>query len=156
MSEYILSSGTASDTTIGNGGYTEIDAGGTAANTLIQGGGVLNVASGGTASGAIEFAGSGGTLDMAVSALPNAVVRGFAPGDVIDFTTIANGSAKLLLNNVLEISNGATTATLQLDPSQPCRPHGLGAGIRIGHVCDIGATYAHSAPHDAHEQYTDP
>jgi autotransporter passenger strand-loop-strand repeat protein len=118
MSAYILSSGTASDTTIGNGGYTELDAGGTAANTLIQGGGVLNVASGGTASGAIEFAGSGGTLDMAVSALPNAVVRGFSPGDVIDFTTIANGSAKLLLNNVLEISNGVTTATLQLDPSQ--------------------------------------
>ncbi len=120
QSEFILSDATVSGTKISNHGYSEVDAGGAAQDTIIQGGGTLVVAAGGKATGGVTFSGSGGTLTLKVPSLPDAVVSGFGAGETIDFATITSGvgSASIVGGNTLEVSNGATTETLRLDPGQ--------------------------------------
>src|SRR5580704_18828848 len=53
------------------------------------------------------------------AATPHNLINGFLPGDVIDLQGIGTAtSATLGANNVLTISGGASTVTLNLDPAQ--------------------------------------
>jgi autotransporter passenger strand-loop-strand repeat protein len=117
--QYVASGAIASTTTI-RGGIEYIDGGAVATDTLISGG-ILWLASGGTASGAIDFAGSGGTLQIDGTSMPANTVSGFVAGDMFDLAGVAyssTGSADLLAGNMLQISEGAQTYDLQLDPHQ--------------------------------------
>ncbi len=68
-------------------------------------------------SGGIDFAGSGGLLQISGSAMPSAVISGFVPGDTIDLANISGGSAgtaNLKSANVLQITEGGLTYDLNL------------------------------------------
>ncbi len=120
MSDYVLSGGVASGTTIDNHALSEVDSGGTATDTVIEGGGTLAVAADGMALGTVDFTNPGGVLEIADHAHVGATVNGFAPGDTIDFGAITRGTGTvaLLADNVLQVTNGTTTAAVQLDPHQ--------------------------------------
>jgi hypothetical protein len=68
-------------------------------------GGAFAVFNGAIVGGAITFAGSGGTLQIGGTALPN-TIYGFAPGHTIDLIAIAfvGGSVTLGTGNVLWVA----------------------------------------------------
>ena len=143
---FVSSGGTATATAIGAGGDLLVFSGGSA-GVAVAGGGVAQVAGGtvvldasGAPSGAVvEFGStyrfnstfrypSGGTLEITGSAMPAAIISGFDSsgpswGDVIDLRGLgfaSGGSAGLGSGNVLTISVGGHSATLDLDPAQSC------------------------------------
>jgi autotransporter passenger strand-loop-strand repeat protein len=143
--------GTAIDTTIFGGGIAEAITSGTFVNPTISAGinsgGVLALYSGSVVRGAITFGptgsvDSGGTLMIFGSAMPNAMISGFAPGDgfvtgdtvVLPDVPLVGGARSTVAgksfvsyggctlfettNNVLQICEGGHTYELQFDPFQ--------------------------------------
>ena len=121
----IQSGGIASNTTVGTGGTEIVQSGGIASNTVISGG-VLDVQYGGTLSGTLTFTGAG-TLQIDGTAMPTVTIAGFvSPDQTIDLTGLsysASGSAVLTANNVLNVTEGSQTVSLQLDPAQNYAGH---------------------------------
>lgn len=67
--------------------------------------------------GSIDFAGAGGTLAIGGATLTN-TISGFDPGDAIDLTSFGGATgATLGANNLLTVTNGGATFTVQFDPS---------------------------------------
>jgi autotransporter passenger strand-loop-strand repeat protein len=119
MSNYVYAGGSESGTVIGNGASSLVDGDGTATDTTIAGGGLLFIGATAIVSGAITFAGSGGTLNSEQDTLSGVVISGFAPGDTIGLALPGTDpTATLTAGNVLEVANGSSSATLQLDPRQ--------------------------------------
>src|SRR5439155_8247070 len=120
--ETVSSGGVASAGTISGGGTETVALGGTTINPVISGSGaVLNLLGGAIVSGGIGFAGSGGQLQIAGSAMPSSTISGFIPGDTFDLKSIpfeSAGSINLTAGNVLQITEGGTTYNLHLDPTQ--------------------------------------
>jgi len=74
-----------------------------------------------TADETIDFTGAGGTLELDDTPGMKGTISGFASGDRIVLSDIAddpNGSADLVANNVLDVTENGVTHTLQLDPTQ--------------------------------------
>src|SRR5439155_1275396 len=72
-------------------------------------------------SSAVRFTGSGGQLEIFGSSMPRATISGFVSGDTIDLASDpfgSTGSATLTSGNVLQVTGGATTYSLNLDPGQ--------------------------------------
>jgi autotransporter passenger strand-loop-strand repeat protein len=111
--------GTASGATIYTGSQV-VESGGIASTTTISGG-TMELTIGGATSGAITFAGAGGSLQIDGTSMPGNTISGFLPGDTFDLAGVAfdsGGSADLLAGNVLQITEGGLQYDLQLDPSQ--------------------------------------
>ena len=106
-SEYVFSGGTAYGTTVSNGGYEYITSGGVESGGKIASG-VLEIANGGGVSGGVTFTGSGGELMIDSTAMPTAVISGFAPGDSIKLAAVAYDSAT---DSVGVLSAGVVTVT---------------------------------------------
>jgi autotransporter passenger strand-loop-strand repeat protein len=87
--EYVYSGGTAVSATVSSGGFEIVSSGGTAIGPLLSGGTVA-LESGGVVSGGVNFAGSGGTLEIFGTAISTAVISGFVSGNVIDFVNQPN------------------------------------------------------------------
>jgi autotransporter passenger strand-loop-strand repeat protein len=124
--ETVASGGTDFGATVGSGGSELVMAGGTASDAVI-GGGTLEIADGGTLAGAVDFAGSG-TLQIDGAAMPAATISGFGVGQTIDLAGVAYdgaGSATLAAGNVLQVSEGGQTYSLDLDPTQNYAGHGF-------------------------------
>jgi autotransporter passenger strand-loop-strand repeat protein len=124
--EIVASGGTDFGATVGSGGSELVMAGGTAADAVIAGG-TLEIADGGTLAGAVDFAASG-TLQIDGAAMPAATVSGFGVGQTIDLAGVAYdgaGSATLAAGNVLQVSEGGQTYSLDLDPTQNYAGHGF-------------------------------
>ena len=119
--EVVSSGGIASGTIIGSGGFELILSGGTSIDATISGG-LLRLQPGASVAGGISFVGSGGIYEIDGSAVPANTVFGFAPGDVIDFATVAGGAADTVTlgpNNLLTILDQSSHAySLHLDPVQ--------------------------------------
>ncbi len=102
--------------------YWDLLSGATIVSPTISGlGAVLNLLSGAIVSGGISFAGSGGQLRIAGSAMPSSTITGFVSGDTVDLTSIAfdsAGTAILGSGNVLHITESGTIYNLNLDPAQ--------------------------------------
>ena len=119
----VAAGGTATGTTVETGGELVATAGSTITDSVIDYGGVLDLATGAAASGTINFGPPlgdpvGGTLEIDGTTELNATITGFAEGDTIDLTAIPydpNGSANLVANNVLDVTENGTTYTLQFD-----------------------------------------
>ncbi len=137
----VFVSGTASGTTVYNGGLQQVASGSTAISTTVFGGtelveaggtavapvidgGTVELAVGSVVSGAISFGTGAGTLRIDDTTMPGNVISGFAPGDTIDLagvTSSGGGSAVLTAGNVLVVSEGGNSYDLQLDPSRKLR-----------------------------------
>jgi hypothetical protein len=114
--------GLARGAVIEGGGSASIYGGGRIAAPVIDGG-TVDLERGFRLGGAIDFAGSGGSLVIAGQRLPSPahVVSGFAPGDTIDLAGVfftSGGSAALAAGNELQINEGGQTYTLFFDPKQ--------------------------------------
>ena len=113
----IQSGGIANDVTIDTGGMEIVQSGGVASNTVISGG-VLDVQYGGTLSGTLTFTGAG-TLQIDSTSMPAVTIYGFVnPSQTIDLTGLSysgSGSAVLTGNNVLNVTEGTQTFSLQLE-----------------------------------------
>ena len=112
--------GTASGTLIGSGGEEEVQFGGTAFAPTVSGG-VFDLGDGAVVSGAINFAGIGGTLQIDTTSMPTNVISGFAVGDIVDLTQVtfsAGGSAVLTSGHQLQVTIGGSSYDLQFDPAQ--------------------------------------
>jgi len=111
--------GTAIGTTVNSGGFQDVFA--TAVNPTINGGQV-NLQAGAVVSGAITFApDSEGTLQIAGTGMPTAVISGFAPGDTIDLSGVSfasGGAIGSTSGNLLQVVENGNTYDLQLDPLQ--------------------------------------
>ena len=120
----VQAGGIASGTTI-NSGTLIVQAGGVASNTVISGG-TIDVQSGGTLSGTVTFDGAG-TLQIDGTTMPTATIDGFVnTNQTIDLTGLGyatGGSAVLTSNNVLQVSEGNQTVSLNLDPTQNYTGH---------------------------------
>ena len=120
----VQAGGVATGTTI-NSGTLIVESGGVASNTVISGG-TLDVQSGGTLSGAVTFDGAG-TLQIDGTTMPTTTISGFVnTSQTIDLTALSyssGGSATLTSNNVLDVTEGNQTVSLQLDPSQNYSGH---------------------------------
>ena len=106
-------------TTIGIDAVDKVANGGVAYDDVIDAGGNLIVAADGSISGAVTFSGTDATLTLYTSNLSGVTVSGFAPGDTIDFETIAVSgtgplSAFVVSGNMLEVTGGAESATVGL------------------------------------------
>jgi autotransporter-associated beta strand protein len=111
--------GSAIATTIYTGSQV-VESGGIAVGTVISGG-TMEIMSGGVVNGAIDFAGSGGTLQIDDTQMPGVTISGLVAGDVIDLAGVAydsTGHADLLAGNKLQITEGGQTYDLNLDPHQ--------------------------------------
>jgi autotransporter passenger strand-loop-strand repeat protein len=109
----------ASATTVGSGATEIVNSGGAAAGATISGG-TLEIASGGSLTGTVQFAGSGGTLQIDGTAMPASTISGFAPDDTIDLAGVSfasGGAVGLQGGNFLAINAGGRGYTLDLDPS---------------------------------------
>jgi autotransporter passenger strand-loop-strand repeat protein len=118
--QYVASGGTAIGTTVESGASQFADTDATASNTVISGG-IMEVNSGAIITGGVTFAGSGSLYQLLDTALPTAVISGFATGDTIDLQAVAydsTGSATFGAGHVLTISEGGQSYTLNLDPRQ--------------------------------------
>jgi autotransporter passenger strand-loop-strand repeat protein len=121
-SSFVLSGGHESGAVISNLGSSEVFSGGTAVGTTIDAGGVLLVNAGAVISGGVTFLGISGTLRTAETTLPDAVINGFAPGDIIDLRTVSGSdlSASLTSAGMLDVTSGsAIVANFQLSGTQP-------------------------------------
>ena len=88
---------------------------------IVQNGDTYAVHGAVTADETIDFTGSGGTLEFDDTPDMKGTISGFAPGDRIVLSDVAidpNGSANLVANNVLDVTENGTTYTLQLDQTQ--------------------------------------
>ncbi len=88
---------------------------------IVQNGDTYAVHGAVTADETIDFTGSGGTLEFDDTPGMKGTISGFAPGDHIVLSDIAidpNGSANLVANNVLDVTENGTTTMLQLDKTQ--------------------------------------
>jgi autotransporter passenger strand-loop-strand repeat protein len=118
-SQVVESGGTASNTAVFSGGVEVVSSGGTAVVTTISGG-KEELAAGAVASGAITFAGTGGTLKIDGTVMPANVVSGFVEGDTFDLAGVAfrsGGTVQVVSGHVLQVVENATTYNLQLDSS---------------------------------------
>ena len=112
---FVLPAGIAQATTIGAGATEYVYAGGTTSRTTINGG-TLDLADGNLAAGTLAFAGSG-TLRIDDLTPLGATLSGFMASATIDLTALAytaQGTATLDANDVLTISEGSVTDTVQL------------------------------------------
>ncbi len=113
-------------------------------------GGTLELAAGGVVSGGIDFtATSGGTLKIDTTALPTNTISSFAPGDTIDLAAIAfdsTGSATLLAGNVLQVSEGGKTYTLNLDPGENFTADAFTLGADAGSGTRVTVSKTTSGP----------
>src|SRR5262249_54761331 len=126
-SQIVESGGTASDTTVANGGLVEVLSGGLIRGAMLGGGGglggVIEVTSGGSAAGPITFSGFGNTLKLDgpdAAAISGATVSGFVVGDKIDLTGVpfaGGGTAQVTSGNVLHIVENGHTFDIHLDPA---------------------------------------
>ncbi|PWT84366.1 MAG: hypothetical protein C5B56_15750 [Proteobacteria bacterium] len=123
--EFVSSGGTAIGIVISSGGYAEIFAGASTSGITISGGTLELAGALGPGGGAITFAGVGATLKIDGSSMPTNVLSGFVPGDTIDLTSVpfvSGGTTKLqrFLNvpNQLLIGENGSSYALQLDPAQ--------------------------------------
>lgn len=118
----VYAGGAESGTTIGLNATDTVASGGTATDETIGAGGTLVVDAGGVTTGSLIFAGADGSLVIASGAtLGNTVVSNFSTTDTINFAGFnPNGTLAVSLgaDNLLTASDGTTSATLQLDPSQ--------------------------------------
>jgi autotransporter passenger strand-loop-strand repeat protein len=109
--------GKAIGTTVNSGGFQDVFA--TVVNPTINGGQV-NLQAGAVVSGAITFApDSEGTLQIAGTRMPTAVISGFAPGDTIDLSGVSfasGGAIGSTSGNLLQVVENGNTYDLQLDP----------------------------------------
>jgi autotransporter-associated beta strand protein/autotransporter passenger strand-loop-strand repeat protein len=127
--QIVQAGGTANDTVI-SGGTLDIANGGVATNVTIDNGGTLDVQAGGTLSGSVTFAGSG-TLEIDGTTMPSATISGFtSPEQTIDLTGLSyeSGTATLTTDNVLQVTEGNQTVSLQLDPTQDYTGHSFTLG----------------------------
>jgi autotransporter passenger strand-loop-strand repeat protein len=118
--EIVSAGGTARNAVVRSGGIQNVLAGGTAADTTISGG-RIEFAPGGVASGAVIFAGSGGTLKIDGAVMPTVVVSGFVKGDTLDLAAVhfdSAGAVQVVSGHVLQVIESSITYNLQLDPSQ--------------------------------------
>ncbi len=119
---FVGSGGVATGVTVSSGGSEIVSAGGSVGQPIIAGG-LLELASGATASGAIAFAGgvTAGRLQIDGTAMPSNTISGFVSGDSVDLANIvfdSAGSAAVAAGNVLQVTEGGTTYSLNLDPAQ--------------------------------------
>ena len=141
----VFSGQTVEGVVVGDGGVVEAESGATVNRAIAEGGGdlladngssindatidsggLLDLATGASASGTIAFGPPfgdpiGGTLEIDDTAPVTATITGFADGDDIDLTAIPydpSGSADLVANNVLDVTENGSTYMLQFDPSQ--------------------------------------
>jgi hypothetical protein len=115
-----MSGGLGFATIISSGGSDVVRSGGTVSAPIISGG-TLELTVGGAASGAITFAGTGGTLQIDDASMPANIISGFVPGDMFYLSGVpfdSDGSADLLSGNVLQITEGGEQFNLNLDPNQ--------------------------------------
>ncbi|HMK90154.1 MAG TPA: Hint domain-containing protein [Methylocystis sp.] len=109
----VVWSGDVTKTTISSGGYQDVAAGGVASETIVSNGGVLNVLFGGVASGAVVS--SGGELVLNAGATQYATsVGGGGKLDLASAAYASGGSASIDASDVLTITEGGHTYTLQL------------------------------------------
>lgn len=117
----VFSGGTTTATTVYASGTEIVSAGGIASTTTINGG-TLELQVGGSAGGTVTFAGPGGSLKIDGTAMPSDTISGFVVGgDTIDLAGISytsTGSATLLANNQLQVTEGSSTVVLNLNSSQ--------------------------------------
>ena len=102
------------------GGSVMVLSGGTATDPVISGG-HIDYAAGSVVSGPIAFVGTGGTLELDATTLPDNVISGFAVGDGIDLGALDNNSitgASFNDNVLRSTTGGGETFTLDFDPSQ--------------------------------------
>lgn len=122
----VFSGGIALDTTVTSNGQQTIRSGGTAIGTTLGVDGNMLVYEGGSVSGAIDFTGAGATLALdGITNFTN-VISGFdatgpSEGDSIFFVGASSagvGTASLGAKNVLTVSDGTFSYTIQLDSAQ--------------------------------------
>jgi autotransporter passenger strand-loop-strand repeat protein len=116
--QLVSSGGAASGTAISSGGLEVVLSGGVTSDTVIAGG-TLELDDGAGSLGAITFSGIGGELAVKGATTP-ATVKGFAASDVLDEALIAfaaSDTAKLDQNNLLTVSGGGTSVSVQFDGS---------------------------------------
>ena len=120
----------APGTTLSNAGTVEIATGLTVGGSLVNtgvvaigAGATLALANGASGTGSIDFAGSGGTIEIDGTTMPAATITisGFTPGETIDLRGVSGGnagSATLSPGNLLTVFEGGSSFALQLDPVQ--------------------------------------
>ena len=88
--------------------------------TALDAGTLSLQAPGAAGSGAIAFAyGAATTLIVGAGDVPNNIISGFLPGDVIDLEGIGTATSAVPgAGDILTVSGGTTTVQLRLDPAQ--------------------------------------
>ena len=88
--------------------------------TALDAGTLSLQAPGAAGSGAIAFAyGAATTLIVGAGDVPNNIISGFLPGDVIDLQGIGTATSAVPgAGDILTVSGGTTTVQLRLDPAQ--------------------------------------
>ncbi len=132
-------SGLAAGTDVQSGGHEYVESGGIAANTTLAGG-TLVADTGGTLTGGITFTGAGGVLMLDSTAMPGAVISGFAPGDEIDLAQIpysTGESVSVTSPGIVTISAGGTSYGLDIagatlgDPNFQLGPDTAETGLAL-------------------------
>lgn len=101
-------------------GALTVISGGSVTSAIILGPGTLDLQSGAIAGG-IRFQTNVGLLRIEGMAMPTATISGFVPGDRIDLTSIPydpNGSAVMTAGDVLQVSEGGQTYSLNFYQAQ--------------------------------------
>lgn len=118
----VYAGGAESGATIGLNATDTVGSGGTATDETIGAGGTLVVDAGGVTAGTITFGGADGSLIITSgAALGHTVVSGLNTTDSINFAGFnPNGTLSVSLggSNLLTASDGTTSATVHLDPTQ--------------------------------------
>jgi autotransporter passenger strand-loop-strand repeat protein len=150
--EIVASGGIASATTIQFGGFEQVMAGGTAAATAISGG-TLEIQSGGlVGSGGATFSGTGGVFRVDGTTMPTSTISGFTVGDTIDLAGVSfanGGGVQLGTGNVLTVTEGGTSYTLNLNSGQSYSGKSFrllsdgsgGTDIQVANGLSINVTY---------------
>jgi autotransporter passenger strand-loop-strand repeat protein len=113
----VMSGGSAVSDTVLSGGVETVFDGGITFGTTINTSGTLALNSGAIVSGAINFAGTEGTLLISARTMPTATVSGFAASDIIDLKGLhfePGRTSATLSGDTLTVTNGVHVETVTL------------------------------------------
>ncbi|WP_299107554.1 hypothetical protein, partial [uncultured Bradyrhizobium sp.] len=127
------------------GGIELVSSGGSTGPVTIAGGQV-ELQAGSVASGGITFSGSGGQLKIDGTSMPTTTISGLVLGDSIDLAGVtfsSGGSATLLPGNVLRVTEGGSSYSLQLDQTPAVR---FSVSVDTGGTGTLVTTHADNPP----------
>ena len=127
------------------GGIELVSSGGSTGPVTIAGGQV-ELQAGSVASGGITFSGSGGQLKIDGTSLAGTTISSLVLGDSIDLAGVtfsSGGSATLLPGNVLRVTEGGSSYSLQLDQTPAVR---FSVSVDTGGTGTLVTTHADNPP----------